>query len=230
VKIKLPERLLSVASMILPGKAAADIGTDHGYLPVHLVVEGICPFVIATDRARSPLESARQLVELLSLTKTIDIRFGEGLEILEPGEVATICMAGVGGATIRSVLSDSPLVLDKTERLVLQPQRGAVGLRRWLADNGFTIVAEDLVMEDGFYYEIIGVEHGHMVLDESQTEFGPLLLANRHPLLKDYLELKKADLTRLIDGLSQNRTKECQERLAQLSYGVQRIERALKCL
>ncbi len=230
MKIKLSNRLQAVADMVLPGKTAADIGTDHGYLPVYLIIEDICPHVIASDRAKAPLESARQLVELLSLNNQIDIRLGEGLDVLAPHEAATICMAGMGGATMRTVLLDSREMLPTIERLVLQPMRGAAGLRRFLVENGFAIVQEELALDDGFYYEIIAAEQGAMTLSEDEIDFGPLLLAQKHPLLGDYLALKQADLTRLMDGLAQSKSQEAQARLEQLHCMVERIKKVMSCL
>jgi len=230
MKIKLSNRLAAVADMVLPGKTAADIGTDHGYLPVYLIIENICPYVIASDRAKAPLESARQLVELLSLSKKIDIRLGEGLEVLTPKEAATICMAGIGGATMRDILLDSKEMLPTIDRLVMQPMRGAAGLRRFLVENGFAIVKEDLAVDDGFYYEIIAAERGEMTLSEDEVDFGPLLLAEKPALLRDYLELKKTDLTRLIDGLAPAKSQEVKNRLEQLNLMVERIEKVMNCL
>ncbi len=230
MKIKLSNRLAAVADMVLPGKTAADIGTDHGYLPVYLIIENICPYVIASDRAKAPLESARQLVELLSLSKKIDIRLGEGLEVLAPKEAATVCMAGIGGATMRDILLDSREMLPTIERLVMQPMRGAAGLRRFLVENGFAIVREELALDDGFYYEIIAAERGDMTLSEDEAEFGPLLLTEKPALMRDYLELKKTDLMRLIDGLVPAKSQEVKDRLVQLNQMVQRIEKVMNCL
>ena len=230
MNIKLSNRLAAVAGLVLPGKPAADIGTDHGYLPVYLIIEHICPFVVASDRAKAPLESARQLVELLSLNEQISVRLGEGISVLEPGEAATICMAGMGGATIRDVLSAHPEVLAQTERIIMQPMRGAAGLRRFLAQNGFQIVQEDLALDDGFYYEIIAAEPGQMHLTPEEEEFGPCLLAAKHPLLEEYLALKKADLTRLADNLALSRSQEAADRLAQLKGMIEQIDQVMKCL
>lgn len=211
MKINLSMRLSAAAALVLPHGVVADIGTDHGYLPAYLVLQGICPFAIASDVADQPLEGARQLVKLLNLGGKIELRLGDGLKILRPGEAATICLAGMGAATIISILSSSPEIVTAVQRLVLQPMRHAPRLRQWLADHGWTIVGEDLVLEEGIYYEIIAAEQGSSQLTDWEAETGPQLFKKHHPLLSDYLAgrirygetmiaaLAKSDSPRTID-------------------------------
>ncbi|MEG1500607.1 MAG: class I SAM-dependent methyltransferase, partial [Clostridiales bacterium] len=105
MQIKLDNRLEAVSHLILPNKPMADIGTDHAYLPVYMIINDLVPYAIATDRVRGPLASAKQLVELLSLDKQVSIRLGEGLKVLQPEEVDTIVISGMGGFTIKDILS-----------------------------------------------------------------------------------------------------------------------------
>ncbi len=224
MQIHLDNRLLSVAKLVLPGKAVADIGTDHNCLPVYLVMNGISPKVIASDKARGPFNNACQLVELLSLDKQIDMRFGDGLQILRPGEVTTICISGMGGHLISNIIADSLDVAVTTKRLVLQPQNNISSLRRYLVDNGWRIVAEDIAVDRGFYYQIIAAERGAMQLSDEQAEFGPCLLANKHPLLFEYMQLKLADLCALIDQISDKQGPNVQERLQVLLLKANQIE------
>lgn len=227
MQIKLNERLLSVAKLVLPGKTAADIGTDHSYLPVYLVINGVCPAVVATEKARGPYDNACQLVELLSLSRQIDVRLGDGLAVLQPGEAATICMAGMGGYVIRDILEASLAVVDAAERLVLQPQKNAAMLRRYLQQSGWRIVAEDIAFDHGFYYEVIAAEPGKMSLSEDQALFGPCLLSQPHPLLPQYLGLKLADMQTLVDQLEGKEGSEAQERRQALHLLIAQIERIL---
>lgn len=227
MQVKLSNRLASVAKLVLPGKSAADIGTDHGYLAVHLVISDICPSVIATDYSRGPLEAASQLVGLLSLDRQIDLRLGEGLKVLKVGEATTICIAGMGGFTIRDILSAAPDILSKTQRLVLQPQRNAMALRKYLADNGWRIVAEDIALDSGFYYEIMAAEKGQMSLNDTEAEFGPLLLSQPHPLLEQYLSLKLTDMEALIGRLSDKTSPDAQERLKLLTSSAGHLRQVL---
>ena len=223
MQIKLNERLLSVAKLVLPGQMAADIGTDHSYLPVYLIVNGICPSVIATEKAHGPFNNACQLVELLSLNRHIDMRFGSGLTVLKPGEAATITMAGMGGYVIRDILETSLEVAAASQRLVLQPQKNGPMLRQYLQGSGWCIVAEDIAFDHGFYYEVIAAEPGDMQLTEDETLFGPCLLAQPHPLLPQYLDLQLADMQTLLDQLEDKAGSEAEERRAFLQYKINKI-------
>ncbi|MCL2678438.1 MAG: class I SAM-dependent methyltransferase, partial [Clostridiales bacterium] len=173
MKLKLTHRLLALAGLALPGKPAADIGADHGYLPAYLALNGICPLVIATDRAEGPLNSARALVQFLCLESRVKLRLGPGLSVLEPGEAATVILAGMGGGSIIDILEASSAVWGSAERLVLQPQKDAPALRRFLSKNGWRIVAEEIAQDGGFYYEMMAAEKGGQVLSEKESEFGP---------------------------------------------------------
>ncbi len=215
MRIKLSNRLQAVARQIPAGLRVADVGTDHGYLPVYLVVNDIAPKVIASDRGKRPLDSARQLISLLSLENQIDVRLGDGLSVLQPDEAEVICLAGMGGVAIKEIISAGLPLAQAAKRLVLQPQRNVPAVRRFLVSNGFKIVAEDLAEDDGFYYEIIAVEPGLMELTEQEADFGPLLLRDGHPLFKDFLILKETDLTQLLAAMADNNSKDslrCKER------------------
>ena len=108
----------------------ADIGTDHGRLPRALLDAGWTN-VIASDAQPLPLSGARQLLA----GTTVKIRLGSGLSVLRPGEVETVCMSGMGGRRMVEILSADPKVFDEIQTLVLQPQREAETLRRWLVDR-----------------------------------------------------------------------------------------------
>ena len=230
MRIKLSNRLQAVARQIPAGLRVADVGTDHGYLPVYLVVNDIAPTVIASDRGKRPLDSARQLISLLSLENQIDVRLGDGLSVLQPDEAEVICLAGMGGVAIKEIISAGLPLAQAAKRLVLQPQRNVPAVRRFLVANGFKIVAEDLAEDDGFYYEIIAVEPGLMELTEQEADFGPLLLRDGHPLFKDFLILKETDLTQLLAAMADNNSKDSLQRKKQLEEEISRIGKLIGSL
>jgi tRNA (adenine22-N1)-methyltransferase len=131
----LSERLSRIASYVPGELVVADIGTDHALLPIYLVLQEIASHVIACDISSGPLESARANIYLYKLTEKIEIRQGDGLEPLNRGEADVIIISGMGGAKIRDILETSPDVLDGVVRIILQPQRGAGIVRRWLFDH-----------------------------------------------------------------------------------------------
>lgn len=230
MRIKLSNRLQAVARQIPAGLTVADIGTDHGYLPVYLVVNDIAPRVIAADRGKRPLDSAQQLVSLLSLESQIDIRLGDGLSVLKPAEAEVICLAGMGGMAIKEIIAANLPLAKSAKRLVLQPQRNVSAVRRFLAANGFKIVAEDLAEDDGFYYEIIAAEPGMMTLTDDEADFGPLLLAEGHELFRDFLILKEADMTQLLVSMAESNSPDSLRRKQQLEDEISRIGKLIGTL
>ncbi len=194
------------------------------------MVNDIAPKVIASDRGKRPLDSARQLISLLSLENQIDVRLGDGLSVLQPDEAEVICLAGMGGVAIKEIISAGLPLAQAAKRLVLQPQRNVPAVRRFLVSNGFKIVAEDLAEDDGFYYEIIAVEPGLMELTEQEADFGPLLLRDGHPLFKDFLILKETDLTQLLAAMADNNSKDSLQRKKQLEEEISRIGKLIGSL
>ncbi len=186
--MKLGKRLATIAALVPPGSSLADIGTDHAYLPVYLVSEGLVPRAIAGEVNPGPFAAAGEALARVGLADRVSLRFGDGLTVLVAGEVDTVVIAGMGGLTIIEILAARPEVTGSLKRLILQPMQAAAPLRRWLAENGWRLVAEALVEEDGRLYEVMAAEPGLVEAYEPiLDDIGPLLWARRHPLLKDHL-------------------------------------------
>lgn len=145
-------RLRAAAALVRQGRAAADIGCDHGKLAVYLIESGRCPSVVAADLRPGPLRGARALAAARGHAGSIHCRLGGGLSVLAPGEASELVIAGMGGLTIAGILSDAPWVREGDYNLVLLPASGAAQLRRWLAENGFEIREELPVTEAGHCY------------------------------------------------------------------------------
>ena len=151
----LSKRLAAAADMVAPGSRVADIGTDHAYLPIWLVSEGMCPSAIAADLRPGPLLAAREHVREAGLDNRISLRLSDGLKEVAPGEVDTITITGMGGPLICRILEDGETVARSAKELILSPQSEVPGVRRFLLEHGYTIIDEAMVSEDGKYYVII---------------------------------------------------------------------------
>ena len=167
--ITLDKRLSAVAALVRPGSRLADIGTDHAYLPVHLVQAGVCPSAIASDIGSGPLDAARRTVTENDLTSEIALRLGNGLATVSAGEVEDIAIAGMGGETIVAILEAAPWVQNEGVRLILQPMTRAEDLRRWLLGNGFSVLEEHLIIDGRHLYPVLAAEYTAAPVCEDET-------------------------------------------------------------
>ena len=229
--IKLSNRLKLLASYVPQESIIADIGTDHGYLPVYLVLKGICPRAVAADINQGPLEAARSNILEHKASGLIELRLGNGLEVLQPGEVETIVIAGMGGGTIRDILTASPEVAGTVKRLILQPMADEMELRQYLLKSGWTLREEDLLLEDGRLYVVMVAERGYeWVENPVLLELGPRLLEKKHPLLGLFIAKRKEKYHKILAGLAQSTLPEAREKAEGIRKKLQEIEGVEACL
>lgn len=143
----LSARLKALAAHIRPGSRLADVGTDHAYLPIYAVQQHICPSAIATDIRSGPVACAKEHVAAAGLSACIDVRKGDGLSTVKPGEVDDIVIAGMGGEMIAAILETAPFVRDPRIRLLLQPMSRPEKLREYLLTHGFSLEWEEIICE-----------------------------------------------------------------------------------
>ena len=201
--MQLDARLAAIAAFVPHGTVLADIGGDHAYLAATLVMRGVAPRAVVGDLSAGACAAARRTTVTQRLTREIDVRQGDGLSVLAPGEAESIVIAGMGGALITEILADAPDVLAHVQTLVLQPMNSAAKLRRWLYGNGWDIVDETLARAGGHLYEIIRAEHGAAAMpDDVLLHIGAKLYEKRDPLLREHIERKIAKLTRAAAGMN----------------------------
>ncbi len=157
-EIKLTPRLMAAAELVEPGARVADVGTDHGYLPVWLRQQGRSPCVIASDLRPDPLASARASASRFGVTG-IDFRLCPGLEGIRPREVDTVVIAGMSGETMVSILSEAAWDWEG-KRLILQPMTKRPELLAWLYENDLHLCRETLVPEQEKLYWVLCAEAG----------------------------------------------------------------------
>ena len=226
--MNLSKRLQKIADFVPKDSAVCDIGTDHGYIPVYLVKENISSKVIGTDISKGSLDKIIDLVEKEKLQDLIDIRLGDGLYILSPNEVNTLIIAGMGGILISEILENSKEVSKTIENFILQPMVGVEELRRYLIGNNFKIIDEELVFEDGKYYEIIFAKEGHQVIDkEIYFEISEILIKEKHPLLKSYIEHKKDKIKSIMRDIESIETKRSKDKYDQIRSKLDKYQEVL---
>lgn len=155
--IKLSDRLQCIANQMEKGETMADIGTDHGFLPLYLWEQQISPKIILTDVSSGSLAKARDCCENHYPDVTFDLRLGNGLKVLRAAEVDVVVMAGMGGLLMQEILDDNPVLSKSFKKFVLQPRRHPGRLRHYLLHHGYSIVKEQLVREGRYICEIITV-------------------------------------------------------------------------
>lgn len=188
--MQLSLRLSAIAEMVTEGNRLVDVGCDHGYLPVDLIQKQKIPSAIAADVGKGPLSRAQEHIEQYGLGKYIETRLSDGLREIREGEGDTLVIAGMGGPLMERILTDGKEVLRSFKELILQPQSDIGHVRRFLFANGYQIMEENSVLEDGKFYFIMKAAAGIKVpaWKDEELEFGKLLLGKKHPVLRQYLE------------------------------------------
>ncbi|MBZ4656215.1 MAG: trmK [Thermoanaerobacter sp.] len=206
--MKLTERLKKIVEYIPYGTKVADIGTDHGFIPVYLIENNIASYVIASDLKSGSLNKAIEEIKKRGLQSFIDTRLGNGLSVLKPHEVEVVVIAGMGGILISQILEESKEIAKTIQRFILQPMRDSDYLRKYLVENGYKIYDEDLVKEKQKYYEIIVAEHGRQnIKNDIYYDIGQKLIEKNHPLLKDFVQYKIDKIQRIINKLPKEKKK-----------------------
>ncbi len=154
MSLKLSERLQTVISMVTPGCIVADVGTDHGYVPMDLIERGIARQAIAMDVNEGPLSIAKMHIAQAGLSDKIETRLSDGVQGLKPGEADSVVIAGMGGMLIKRILEEGLETVRSLQELVLSPQSDLREVRLFLWENEIAIQREKLILEDGKYYWI----------------------------------------------------------------------------
>lgn len=191
--MKLSLRLEKIANMITKDAKVADIGTDHGYIPVYLVENNISKSIIASDINKKPLKKAIDIVKSYKLNEFIELRLGSGLEVLDENESDEIIIAGMGGILIKDLLEASKNIVKNAKSLILQPMQAQKELRKYLIEKNYEILEEVLIREDQRIYEIIKVRFDsnkkiYENIDDIDFECG--IKFKKDELYKEFLQKK----------------------------------------
>ncbi len=240
--MQISERLRAVAALVTAGGAVADIGTDHAYIPIYLIRTGATARAIAMDVNPGPLARAREHIAQYALETSIETRLSDGLTALRSGEADSVVIAGMGGPLMARILEEGRDKLGGCRELILQPQSEIRLVRAWLDRNGWQIVCEDMVCEDGKYYPMMRAErrpenaHGSCEWpadasleekNEMELRFGPVLLRDRHPVLREFLLHEKTLDRRILRSLEGQQGEAALQRAEEIRLELQLVEKAL---
>ena len=229
--VKISNRLTTAAALVTQGYTLADVGTDHGYIPIYLMQQEKIPSAIAMDINEGPLERAKEHIALYGLQAYIQTRLSDGVAALKPGEVEAVLIAGMGGGLVMHILKDGEKVCQSAKELILQSQSEIEHVREFLREEGYTILAEDMVYEDGKFYPMMKVQYQGENVEELKLSdlYGGLLLQNRHPVLKTFLEKERLIYTGIKENLAkQPASEKIRTRLAEVEDILHYNELALQ--
>lgn len=239
--VKISKRLSHLADMVSKDAVLADVGTDHGYIPIYLLQTGKIKKAFAMDIGKGPLLRAKEHIEACGLGGYITLRLSDGVAALAPGEADSVLIAGMGGGVTLHILKEGEGVIDSLEELILQPQSEIAAVREYLYKKGYHIDKEDMVFEDGKYYPMMHVTFA--VVQEKENSysaeewqifyrFGKKLLEGQNPVLHQYLLHMIGQYESILNGLSkqkqteaiQVRTKEITEELGYAKSALQYLK------
>ncbi len=229
--MQLSKRLWTVASMVRETGCLADIGTDHGYIPIFLVQQEKIKSAIAMDVKEGPLARARDNIRLYGLEDKIETRRSDGLEKLKEGEADSIVMAGMGGLLTIRILKAGQSILKGIKEFILQPQSEISEVRRFLQEQEYQIIEENMVEEEGKYYPMMRVVHGKM---EPWTQieylYGKYLLERKDPCLLAFLEQEERIYQTVEEHLKENKTLKAVQRQREIDNKICLIREAKKAI
>lgn len=244
VTIKLSRRLEKLAEYVPKGARVVDIGTDHAYLPIYLLQAGLAEMVIASDIASGPVASARKNVQKYGLSKDIDIRLGEGLQTVTPGEVDVAIIAGMGGFIATQIMASSLTVVDRLQRIIIQPMNASHLIRTFFFEHGFRLIFEDVFRSEHRYYEMLVAEKKRVddvssdpvyqlyQHDAAWLQFafacGPMRLQSPTPEFMQYLKSMVINWRRILTTTSASESVRAQQRQNELMRRLQVAEQWLK--
>ena len=226
--MKLSDRLQAVADSVTANLIVADIGTDHGYVPIYLLLNGICEKAFAMDINEGPILRAKEHIIENGLESKIETRISNGFEKLKPKEAECGIIAGMGGELMVTILREGLKTVKCLKELVLSPHSEIMLVRRYLHEIGFRIINEKMLIDDGKFYTVIKAVPGKDK-DYSETEykFGAILIEERNEILREYLQKEKNKINTIISGLEKSNTDNSKKRAGELKQELDSIEKLI---
>lgn len=229
MRLHLSKRMERLSSLVTEGNRLADVGTDHGYIPIALVERGKIPSALAMDVNPGPLERAGEHIRAYGLDTYIKTRLSDGLDGLNEGEADTVLIAGMGGRLTVRILEGGAHCLAAVKELILQPQSEIHLVRTWLLEHGFYICTEDIVKDDGKYYPMMKAIRGRETVPASEEElyYGAVRIQESPGVLKEYLEKERSKADGVLSVLQRNGQKDS-IRMREMESRKERIVRTLE--
>lgn len=207
------------------GCRVADVGTDHGFVPIRLVKDGTARSAIAMDVRRGPLLRALEHIREAGCEAAIETRLGDGLEKLLPGEADGVVITGMGGELMLRILKDGSHVRDTVKWWVLSPQSELCAFRHGLEELGLSVRREEMVFEDGKYYTVMLVQPGKMHYEqEFYYRYGECLIREKSPVLLAFLRREEKKLRGILEQLDSQEGEAAKKRCLEMKQELKEIK------
>ena len=204
--MKLSCRLYKIYEMADNCNCIADIGTDHGYIPIYSCLNGKCKTAIAMDVSPGPLNKAIENIKKYKLEDKISARLSNGFEKLNPNESDTIVIAGMGGTLMWELISHGMDKITEDTTLILQPMLAQSELRQNLYENGLSIAKECVCFEDNKFYNIMKVVPKSDNYTLKDVVIGKNVI--KDDVFYDYIDYKISVTKKIINGLKKSKDKD----------------------
>lgn len=226
----LSNRLKEVSTLVKKNARVVDVGSDHAYLPIYLLEQGIVDFAIASEVAKGPLSHSKGNILTHNLEHKIETRLGDGLaSINATDDIDTAVIAGMGGILITEILQRFKLTKDfEIKNLILQPNIGEPLVRQWLSDNNYLIKDEKILEEDGHIYEIISAEKSNETSSYTREDYllGPVLIQKHNNIFEKKWQHKLQSFKKTLSNIKKSKNPN-QEKITQLNNDIKMLEELL---
>ena len=227
--MELSKRLSAVAGLVSQGLVVADVGTDHGYIPIFLLESGKCERAFAMDVNEGPLKRARDHIAIHGLSRKIELRLSDGVKALKPEECECVVVAGMGGGLAIKIMEEGKEVFQNLKEFVLQPQSELSKVREYLLEAGYIVLKEDMVEEDGKFYPMMKVTKGQdQAYSNIELRYGRHLLKEQHPVLRTFLEKEVRSKEGIIKNLEKQSGEHIEIRKKELLEELEIVKEALQ--
>lgn len=228
--MQLSTRLAAVANFVNKGSKVIDVGTDHAYIPIHLIQTGKAVSCLATDINKGPLEKAHENIMRNGL-KCIRLKQTNGLQGLDKEDADTIMISGMGGFLIVDILKNAPSLVKKVKHLVLQPQQDSDEVRKYLHQIGFRIEDEAFVKDEDKYYTVISAIQGEESYKSPKDyKYGKCLIEKKDATFKEWVDLKLSRQQSIYQSIEKQNSTSAVQRKKELQEEITLLQEVRQCL
>lgn len=221
------KRLDKIVSFVGENKIVADIGSDHGITAIKIYEEKNPKKVIATDISAPSLQKLKD--KLKHSGYEIETIVTDGLKNL-PMDIEEAVISGMGANLIVNILRGNLDLSRSLEKIITSPNNSLEYYRRWLMDNGFTIINDEKIEDECVLYDVVVIKYtGENTSYNSEYEYmyGKDNLANKNLYTIKEIEQEIARNHGILEKFSGIDSARITDRIEELKVKNQKLEELL---